>query len=41
MAGLMEEVLLIGSLDAGKMEFKPATLELRTFVRAFLGFLAF
>jgi His Kinase A (phospho-acceptor) domain len=41
MAGLMEEVLLIGSLHAGKMEFKPATLELRTFVRAFLGFLAF
>ena len=24
MAGIMEEVLLIGSLDAGKMEFKPA-----------------
>jgi PAS domain S-box-containing protein len=33
MAGLMEEVLLIGSLDAGKMEFKPAPLDLRTFVR--------
>ncbi len=33
MAGLMEEVLLIGSFDAGKMEFKPALLELRTFVR--------
>jgi signal transduction histidine kinase len=33
MAGLMEEVLLMGSFDAGKMEFKPALLEPRTFVR--------
>ena len=33
MAGLMEEVLLMGSFDAGKMEFKPALLDLRTFVR--------
>ena len=33
MAGLMEEVLLIGSLDAGKMEFKAVSLELGTFVR--------
>jgi len=33
MAGIMEEVLLIGSFDAGKMEFKPGALELRTFVR--------
>jgi len=33
MAGLMEEVLLLGSLDAGKMELKPAPLELQTFVR--------
>jgi PAS domain S-box-containing protein len=33
MAGLMEEALLLGSLDAGKMEFKPAPLELRTFVQ--------
>jgi PAS domain S-box-containing protein len=33
MSGLMEEVLLIGSFDAGKMEFKPAPLELRTFMR--------
>jgi PAS domain S-box-containing protein len=33
MAGLMEEVLLIGSFDAGRMQFKPAPLELRTFVR--------
>ena len=29
----MEEALLIGSLDAGKMEFKAASLELRTFAR--------
>ncbi len=33
MAGLMEEALLIGSLDAGKMEFKAAPLELGTLVR--------
>lgn len=33
MAGLMEEVLLIGSLEAGKMEFKPSRLELSCFVR--------
>ena len=33
MAGLMEEVLLIGSLDVGKMELRPAPLELQTFVR--------
>jgi signal transduction histidine kinase len=33
MAGLMEEVLLMGSLDAGKMEFRPAPLEPQTFVR--------
>jgi PAS domain S-box-containing protein len=33
MAGLMEEVLLFGSLDAGKMEFRPAPLELQNFVR--------
>jgi PAS domain S-box-containing protein len=33
MAGLMEEALLIGSLDAGKIEFKAASLELRAFVR--------
>jgi PAS domain S-box-containing protein len=33
MAGLMEEALLIGSLDAGKMEFKTTSLELRTFLR--------
>jgi PAS domain S-box-containing protein len=33
MAGLMEEALLIGSFDAGKMEFRPVSLELGTFVR--------
>ena len=33
MARLMEEALLIGSLDAGKIEFKPAPLKLRAFVR--------
>jgi PAS domain S-box-containing protein len=33
MARIMEEVLLIGSFDAGKIEFKPATLELGAFVR--------
>jgi signal transduction histidine kinase len=32
MARIMEEVLLIGSFDAGKMEFKPAALELRGFM---------
>jgi PAS domain S-box-containing protein len=33
MAELMEEALLIGSFDAGKMEFKAVSLDLRTFVR--------
>jgi signal transduction histidine kinase len=33
MATLIEETLLLGSFDAGKMEFKPMPLELRTFVR--------
>jgi PAS domain S-box-containing protein len=33
MAVLMDETLLIGSFDAGKMEFKPAPLELPSFVR--------
>jgi signal transduction histidine kinase len=33
MAEIMEEVLLIGSIDAGRMEFKPARLEPRTFVQ--------
>jgi PAS domain S-box-containing protein len=33
MAALIEETLLIGSFDAGKMEFKPSLLDLRTLVR--------
>jgi signal transduction histidine kinase len=33
MAALMEEVLLLGSIDAGRMEFKPASLDLRSFAR--------
>ena len=33
MAGLMEEVLLLGGLDAGKMELRLAPLEFPTFVR--------
>ena len=32
MADLMEEVLLLGSFDAGRMEFKPGLLNLRSFV---------
>jgi PAS domain S-box-containing protein len=32
MAGLMEEVLLLGSIDAGRMEFKPAPLDPRWLV---------
>jgi PAS domain S-box-containing protein len=32
MVGLMEEVLLIGSFDAGSMQLRPAPLDLRTFV---------
>jgi PAS domain S-box-containing protein len=31
MAGLMEEVLLIGSFDAGKMQFKATEVDLRAF----------
>jgi PAS domain S-box-containing protein len=33
MAATMEEVLLIGSFDAGKIESKPAPLDLRAFAR--------
>ena len=33
MAEIMEEVLLVGSIEAGKMEFKPAALDLRAFAR--------
>ncbi|MCL4178395.1 MAG: PAS domain S-box protein [Verrucomicrobia bacterium] len=32
MARLMEEVLLLGQADAGKLEFKPAPLDLREFL---------
>ena len=32
MSGLMEEVLLLGSLDTGKMQFNPAPLEFWPFV---------
>ena len=31
MAELMEEVLVLGRLDAGKMDFKPAPMDLRAF----------
>lgn len=31
MANLMEEVLVLGRLDAGRMDFKPAPLDLRVF----------
>ena len=33
MSALMEETLLIGSFDAGKVEFRPEPLELCTFAR--------
>jgi signal transduction histidine kinase len=33
MAALMEETLLIGSFEAGKMEFKPGPVEIRPFVQ--------
>ena len=33
MAALMEEALLVGSLEAGKAEFKPEALDLRAFTR--------
>jgi PAS domain S-box-containing protein len=36
MAALMEETLLIGTFDAGKMEFRPTLLELGTFLRRLL-----
>jgi PAS domain S-box-containing protein len=32
MAAIMEEALFIGSFDAGKMEFRPAAMELRKFL---------
>jgi PAS domain S-box-containing protein len=33
MAGMMEEVLVLSRLDAGKLEFKPVTLHLNLFCR--------
>ena len=33
MARVMEEVLFMGSFEAGKMEFKPAAMELRKFLQ--------
>jgi signal transduction histidine kinase len=33
MAALMEEVLLLGRFDAGRMEFKPEPLDLSHFIR--------
>lgn len=36
MAGLMEEVLVLGMVEAGKMEFKPLPLDLRVFCQRLL-----
>jgi signal transduction histidine kinase len=36
MAGLMEEALLLGRFEAGKMDFKPAPLDLRLFCQRLL-----
>jgi PAS domain S-box-containing protein len=36
MAGLMEEVLVLGMVEAGKMEFKPSPLDLRVFCQRLL-----
>jgi PAS domain S-box-containing protein len=33
MAGMMEEILVLSRLDAGKVEFQPATLDLNVFSR--------
>jgi signal transduction histidine kinase len=33
MAGMMEEVLVLSRLDAGKLDFQPATLDLNFFCR--------
>jgi PAS domain S-box-containing protein len=37
MARVMEEVLFMGSFEAGKMEFKPAVLELRKFLQGLVN----
>jgi signal transduction histidine kinase len=36
MAGLMEEVLVLGMVEAGKMEFKPSPMDLRVFCQRLL-----
>src|SRR6185503_5311593 len=36
MAEMMEEVLVLGRLDAGRMDFKPAPLEVRIFFERLL-----
>jgi PAS domain S-box-containing protein len=33
MAGMMEEILVLSRLDAGKLDFRPAVLDLETFCR--------
>jgi len=33
MAGMMEEVLVLSRLDAGKLEFQPTALDLNLFFR--------
>jgi len=33
MAGMMEEILVLSRLDAGKLDFRPAALDLNTFCR--------
>lgn len=40
MAGMMEEVLLIGQLDSGRMEFKPGPLEPASFINHLLDEIA-
>jgi signal transduction histidine kinase len=37
MAGLMEEVLLLGMVEAGKMDYKPAPIPLETFCERLVG----
>ncbi|MBC7945030.1 MAG: PAS domain S-box protein [Burkholderiales bacterium] len=40
MTHMLEQVLLIGKADAGKLEFKPAPLDLEAFCRKIIGELA-
>jgi PAS domain S-box-containing protein len=37
MAGMMEEVLVLSRLDAGKLEFQPEAVDLRAFCRRVIG----